>query len=156
MADQKTPAGDYEVGHGRPPKRTQFQKSRSGNPGGRPKAIRPNATDVAAILSEPIPVSMGSTLRDLSAFEIGLRKLVRAALKDRDLKAALALLKLCEDYAIIEPGGVPETGGVVVLPKSWDPDEWLEMLHRYGRPPWPGERDGLPGDLPAKSSRRRR
>lgn len=151
MADQKTPAGEYEVGHCRPPQGSQFQKGRSGNPGGRPKAIKPNATDVVAVLSEPIPVSMGSTVRKLSAFEIGVRKLARAALKDRDLRAALKLLKLCEEYGIIEPGPAPVSGGVLVIPRTWDQDEWLEMLHRYGRPPWPGPRSGLPGDPPARA-----
>ena len=29
--------GDYEVGHGRPPKKGQYQKGNSGNPSGRPK-----------------------------------------------------------------------------------------------------------------------
>jgi Family of unknown function (DUF5681) len=36
MSNDKTP-GDYEVGYGKPPKNTQFQKGISGNPKGRPK-----------------------------------------------------------------------------------------------------------------------
>lgn len=36
MSEKKTP-DDYEVGYGKPPKETQFQKGRSGNPRGRPK-----------------------------------------------------------------------------------------------------------------------
>src|SRR5262249_24448384 len=126
MADQETAAGGYEVGHCRPPKSTRFRKGRSGNPGGRPKAIKPNATDVVAILTEPIPVSTASTVHKVSAFEIGVRKLVRAAVKDRDLKVALQLLKLCEEYGIIEPGRAPETDGAVIIPRTWDHDEFME------------------------------
>jgi hypothetical protein len=36
MSDDETP-DDYEVGYGKPPKNTRFQKGRSGNPKGRPK-----------------------------------------------------------------------------------------------------------------------
>jgi hypothetical protein len=32
-------SGDYEVGYGRPPKETRFQKGISGNPKGRPKKV---------------------------------------------------------------------------------------------------------------------
>ena len=33
--------GDYEVGHGKPPAKTKFQKGKSGNPSGRPKRRNP-------------------------------------------------------------------------------------------------------------------
>lgn len=31
---------DYDVGYGKPPKRTQFKKGKSGNPKGRPKGAK--------------------------------------------------------------------------------------------------------------------
>jgi hypothetical protein len=151
MSDRKSTIGSYEVGYQRPPRSTQFQKGRSGNPAGRPKATKANATDLAAILNDPIPVSAGGIPRKLTAFEIGLRKLARAAIKGGNLRAALALLRLCEKYGINEPGPVPERGGVVIIPNNWDHDEFLAMLLRYGRPPWPGPRSGLPGDPPVKN-----
>lgn len=33
------PKSDYDVGYGKPPKGTRFQKGHSGNPGGRPKGV---------------------------------------------------------------------------------------------------------------------
>ena len=39
MSDKKMP-DNYEVGYGKPPKDTQFQKGVSGNPRGRPKKSR--------------------------------------------------------------------------------------------------------------------
>lgn len=37
MSDEKK---DYEVGYGKPPKRTRFKKGQSGNPKGRPKGAK--------------------------------------------------------------------------------------------------------------------
>src|SRR4051794_34113838 len=36
----KKPAGNYQIGRGKPPKHTRFKKGESGNPSGRPKAQR--------------------------------------------------------------------------------------------------------------------
>lgn len=153
MADQKkTARGDHKVGYCRPPKRTQFRKGRPGNPGGRPRAVKPGAADIAALLSEPITVKKGGISSEMSPFETSLRSLVKRALIDRNLKAALEFLKRCEQYGILEPARAPEIGSyLLTIPKTWDEDEWMEMFHRYGPPPWPGRRSGLPGDPPAES-----
>jgi hypothetical protein len=149
MTDGRKTAGGYEVGYGKPPKEHRFTKDRQPFSRGRRKKARSGQTDVAALLNEPIPVRTGDVVREMSAFEIGLRKLVKAALQDRDLKAAFAFLKLCEDYAIIEPVPPPRSGGVLTVPRTWDCNEWMAMLERYGAPPWPGPRSGLPGDPPS-------
>ena len=151
MADRKPAPGDYDVGYRRPPRSTRFQKGRSGNPAGRPKSNKPNAAGLAAVLNELIAVNAGGIKRKLIPFEIGLRKQVRAAINDGNVRAAVALLKLCEEYGVIEPGPVQERGGVVIMPRTWDREEFLMMLHRYGRPPWPGPRSGLPSDSPANA-----
>jgi Family of unknown function (DUF5681) len=39
MASKKKTLDSYEVGYGKPPKDTQFQKGASGNPKGRPKKV---------------------------------------------------------------------------------------------------------------------
>jgi hypothetical protein len=37
MTVRQTKSASYEVGYGKPPRRTQFRKGQSGNPGGRPR-----------------------------------------------------------------------------------------------------------------------
>ena len=53
------PAGDYAVGYGKPLRHTGFQKSRSGNPKGRPKGSKNLATLLAEALDEKVQVTEG-------------------------------------------------------------------------------------------------
>lgn len=41
---KRKPAGGYEVGYGKPPVHSRFQKGRSGNPRGRPRREREGVT----------------------------------------------------------------------------------------------------------------
>ena len=146
MSDEKI-TGDYEVGFGKPPKHGQFKRGQSGNPKGRPKEAKPGPTDVAAILGEPLMVTTAGTTRRMSAFEVGVRQLVKRALNKNDLKAVLAFVGLCESYGIVAPLPPPEAGSpVLVVPKTWDWNEWLRMFQEHGPPPWLGERSGLVDD----------
>lgn len=139
-------AGGHEVGYKKPPKKHRFQKGQSGNNLGRPPKARAGAVDVAGILDESIPVTKAGAARKMSGFEVGVRKLVSRAVKDRDVPAALEFLRLCEKYGVIVPTPAPaQHSGVLVTPKTWDRDEWMKMFERHGPPPWPGARSGLCG-----------
>ena len=133
------------VGYRRPPKHTQFKPGQSGNRKGRPPKHKRGAVDVAALLDEAIAVRKDGVTRTMSGFEASVRKLVSRAVKDGDLQAALEFLRLCETYGVIEPPPAPpESGGVLVIPRRWDRDEWRKMFETHDPPAWLGPRLGMP------------
>ena len=85
----------YEVGYKRPPKHTQFQKGRSGNPNGRPKGTRNLKTDLLEELAETIVIREGERPRQVSKQRAFVKTLMAKALKG-DMRAAAPLLRLME------------------------------------------------------------
>src|SRR5437773_3368778 len=94
---------EYQVGYGKPPRHARFKKGQSGNPRGRPRKPEPDPIDIAAVLTEPIPVRIGGTSREMDVFEVWLRGLAKRALTDGNLGAALEFLKVCAKHGAIAP-----------------------------------------------------
>ncbi len=127
MADKKKPSGDNEVGYGKPPKEHQFPKGRSGNLRGRPKSKKSGLTDISGLLNEPVKVKAGGKVREMGPFEAGLRKRAQRAV-DKDLRAILKFVKICEEYGVIAAPPAATGGGVVRAPKGVNFHEWLESV----------------------------
>ncbi len=125
MSDER--GDDDKVGYGCPPKHTQFKEGQSGNPSGRPKSRKSGSTDVSELLDEPVRVKTGGEARDMPPFEAGFRQLVQRAL-NKDLRAILMFVKLCEEYGVIAPPPAETVGGVVTAPKGVDFHAWLESV----------------------------
>ena len=127
MANEKKPAGDYEVGRGKPPKKYSWPKGQSGNLKGRPKSKKSGSADVAALLDAPIRVTTGGKKCDMSPFEAGFRQLAKRALAG-DFRSILKFVRLCEEYGVIAPQPAPKGSGVIVAPKGVDFYEWLNSV----------------------------
>ena len=81
----------YEVGYGRPPKKTQFKPGQSGNPKGRPKGAKNEATILHEIMIRKVGIQEAGRTRKISVLAAILLRFAENALKG-DAKAATFLL----------------------------------------------------------------
>ena len=88
---QKT--NDYEVGYGKPPMNTRFQKGRSGNPKGRQKESKNLKTMIEAMLFAPIQIQQNGKTTTVAALEAILLKLRNNALGG-DFRSAVQAIQL--------------------------------------------------------------
>jgi hypothetical protein len=87
----------YAVGYRKPPLHTRFRPGQSGNPAGRPKAVRNLSTDVRRTLKTPVKLTEGRRPRKISTQEGALLVLREKALKG-DARALDRLLELASRY----------------------------------------------------------
>jgi hypothetical protein len=89
---------DYAVGYGRPPRHTQFQKGRSGNPRGRPKGMPDVAAALRQALLERVTVKDGGTTKRLRKLDVAIRQQTNKAAAG-DARAFKLLTQLLRDSA---------------------------------------------------------
>ena len=87
----------YEVGYGRPPKRTQFKPGQSGNPKGRPKGTLNIATAFERALREKVNIQENGKSKTVNKLEAAVMQLSNKAVAG-DLKA-FQLLTVLVRYA---------------------------------------------------------
>lgn len=94
---------DYEVGYGKPPKASRFQKGRSGNPQGRPKqAKQPDQPSTMAavfrkVSSQKVRTNGQNGHQDMTKLEASVTQLVNKAASG-DLKAMRIFLKMAAEF----------------------------------------------------------
>jgi hypothetical protein len=93
MDRSKISRDDYEVGYGRPPKRTRFKPGHSGNSKGRPKGTQNLKTDLMEELCERISLSEGGKPKKLSKQRALIKSLTAKAIKG-DARAISIILNL--------------------------------------------------------------
>jgi uncharacterized protein DUF5681 len=96
--------GTYDVGFGKPPKRTRFHAGVSGNPKGRPKGRRNLATILEQTLQEKIVINDNGTLRTVTKLEASVKQLVNKATSG-DLVALRQLTSLASsvEEQVVDP-----------------------------------------------------
>src|SRR5438309_11584385 len=84
---------NYEVGYGKPPKNTQFQKGKSGNPKGRPKKSQNLQTRFWKLATKSVLVKEGNKQVRMEMIDVGLLQMLRQA-TGGDLSAMKELNRL--------------------------------------------------------------
>ena len=77
---KKNMSDSYEVGYGKPPRNTQFQKGVSGNPKGRPKKARDFDPELLRESSASITLNENGSRRSVSKHEAAIKQLINKAM----------------------------------------------------------------------------
>lgn len=85
---------DEDVGYGKPPKANQFKPGKSGNPKGRPKGAKSEATMLEELLNRKIEIRQNGKVRKITILEGILHKLAEDSLKGNTKSAAFVLNRL--------------------------------------------------------------
>ena len=116
----------YDIGYGKPPESSRWQKGQSGNPKGRPKTRADHLKDAAAILSEPVTARTpdGSPV-SLAGLEAAYLALCRKGLKG-DVPALIRAISIMLE---VQPAVEARTDG-----RRRQRDELIARFEKLGLP----------------------
>jgi hypothetical protein len=105
--NERRPGDPYEVGFGKPPKRTQFKKGRSGNPKGRPRKKPDLYSELTKVLRENVTITVDGQQEKVTVQQALLRRL-----RDEALRGELWAPKLLQKVVAALPESGSESGPV--------------------------------------------
>ena len=92
---------EYEVGYGRPPRHTRFEKGLSGNYRGRPRGAKNMATHLKEALRERVVINENGRRKRVTKMDVVSRRLVNKA-AEGDLRFIQILVALSDKYKLTD------------------------------------------------------
>lgn len=131
MADEPKDSLDHEVGYGKPPKHSQFQPGKSGNPKGRPKGSKNLASVVLREARKPVQVNGPGGPRTVTKVEATVMQLANQSIQG-DLAAQRQFLPLVrsseESLSLDAAAGTPHEADEIVMQSI------LRRIRDFGSP----------------------
>ena len=100
--------GGYEIGYGKPPRHTRFQKGQSGNFRGRPKGAKNFTTIADEALREPVVINENGRRKTATKMEVIVKQLVNKAAKG-DHRSIQLLMAYVEKHLPARPANPTTT-----------------------------------------------
>jgi hypothetical protein len=121
----------YEVGYGRPPKKTRFVKGRSGNPAGRPRGVKKLLTLLEQTLDELVVVNENGRKKKITKLAAMLKQFTNKATAGdpRSFRLLLDVLRLFAGR-VEAPGVTPEGGDEASRPQELK-QSYLELFANF-------------------------
>jgi len=104
---ERRPGDPYEVGFGKPPKRTRFKQGRSGNPKGRPRKKPDLYSELTKVLRENVTITVDGQQEKVTVQQALLRRL-----RDQALRGEFWAGKLIQKVVATLPESGSESGRV--------------------------------------------
>jgi hypothetical protein len=125
----------YEVGKGKPPQHTRFQKGQSGNSRGRkpkPKADEQLRAAMRHALEESMTVRTSAGEVRIPAIAAMFLRARNRILEKGNLHELAKFLALCAEYKVLKPEDIERSRGVLVVPQvSATEEEWERDYAAY-------------------------
>ena len=112
MSNDETP-GDDEVGYGKPPKNTRFQKGISGNPRGRPKKSLDFDHGLIRESESYVPINENGRRKRVSKHEVAIKQLMKLAMTGsiQALRLYLGVHRQAHEKVALVAGPRPNNSG---------------------------------------------
>lgn len=113
----RTSSNEDSIGYGRPPMHTRWKKGKSGNPKGRPRGRKNQATMFIEIIHRKVRVNENGKVRSITLLEAIITTLCANAVKG-DKKAIELILKLQPEMERLSPPTITEILGGMTLEEA--------------------------------------